>query len=160
MNPANIVPSISFSPDKMLQGRLFSYGDAHCYRLGVNHYQIPVNAAKFPFHNYHHDGAMRVDGNSGNGVTYEPNSFGLFQDQLNFSEPPLSIEGAAEHWNHRENDDYYNQPRALFNLLSAEEHQRMFTRIAAKLSQVPEPIQRHPSHTVYPGASRLRCRCC
>lgn len=135
MNPANIEPGISFSPDKMLQGRLFSYGDAHRYRLGVNHYQIP-------FHNYHRDGAMRVDGNSGNGLTYEPNSFCLFQDQPNFSEPPLSIEGAVEHWNHREDDDYYSQPRALFNLLSAEEHQRMFTRITAELSQVPEPIQR------------------
>ncbi|MGR6816275.1 catalase, partial [Acinetobacter baumannii] len=64
-SPANIVPGISFSPDKMLQGRLFSYGDAHRYRLGVNHHQIPVNAPKCPFHNYHRDGAMRVDGNSG-----------------------------------------------------------------------------------------------
>ncbi|MFF0942481.1 catalase, partial [Proteus mirabilis] len=72
-SPANIVPGISFSPDKMLQGRLFSYGDAHRYRLGVNHHQIPVNAPKCPFHNYHRDGAMRVDGNSGNGITYEPN---------------------------------------------------------------------------------------
>ena len=79
MNPANVVPGISFSPDKMLQGRLFSYGDAHRYRLGVNHHQIPVNGTKCPFHNYHRDGAMRVDGNSGNGATYEPNSFGLFQ---------------------------------------------------------------------------------
>lgn len=93
MNPANVVPGISFSPDKMLQGRLFSYGDAHRYRLGVNHHQIPVNGAKCPFHNYHRDGAMRVDGNSGNGATYEPNSFGLFQEQPDFSEPPLSIEG-------------------------------------------------------------------
>src|SRR3546814_3759106 len=42
-NPTNIVPGIGFSPDKMLQGRLFSYGDAQRYRLGVNHYQIPVN---------------------------------------------------------------------------------------------------------------------
>jgi catalase len=110
--------------------------------LGVNHHQIPVNGAKCPFHNYHRDGAMRVDGNSGNGVTYEPNSFGMFQEQPDFSEPPLSIEGAADHWNHREDDDYYSQPRALFNLLSAEEHQRMFTRIADELSQVPEQIQR------------------
>ena len=101
-----------------------------------------VNGAKCPFHNYHRDGAMRVDGNSGNGATYEPNSFGLFQEQPDFSEPPLSIEGAADHWNHREDDDYYSQPRALFNLLSAEEHQRMFTRIAGELSQVPEHIQR------------------
>ena len=113
MNPANVVPGISFSPDKMLQGRLFSYGDAHRYRLGVNHHQIPVNGAKCPFHNYHRDGAMRVDGNSGNGATYEPNSFGLFQEQPDFSEPPLSIEGAADHWNHREDDDYYSQPRAV-----------------------------------------------
>jgi catalase len=142
LNPANVVPGISFSPDKMLQGRLFSYGDAHRYRLGVNHHQIPVNGAKCPFHNYHRDGAMRVDGNSGNGATYEPNSFGLFQEQPDFREPPLSIEGAADHWNHREDGDYFSQPRALFNLLSAEEHQRMFTRIAGELSQVPEQIQR------------------
>lgn len=79
----------------MLQGRLFSYGDTQRYRLGVNHHQIPVNAPRCPFHNYHRDGAMRVDGNSGNGVTYEPNSFGVFQEQPDFSEPPLSLEGAA-----------------------------------------------------------------
>ena len=64
-NPANIVPGIGFSPDKMLQGRLFSYGDAQRYRLGVNHYQIPVNASKCPYHSFHRDGAMRVDGNYG-----------------------------------------------------------------------------------------------
>ena len=81
MSPANVVPGIGFSPDRMLQGRLFSYGDAHRYRLGVNHHQIPVNAPKCPFHSYHRDGAMRVDGNSGNGATYEPNSFGVFQEQ-------------------------------------------------------------------------------
>ena len=64
-NPANVVPGIGFSPDKMLQGRLFSYGDAQRYRLGVNHHLIPVNAARCPFHSYHRDGAMRVDGNYG-----------------------------------------------------------------------------------------------
>jgi catalase len=64
-NPANIVPGISFSPDKMLQGRLFSYGDAQRHRLGVNHAQIPVNATRCPVHSYHRDGAMRVDGNYG-----------------------------------------------------------------------------------------------
>lgn len=142
MNPGNVVPGIGFSPDKMLQGRLFAYADAHRYRLGVNHHQIPVNGAKCPFHNYHRDGAMRVDGNSSNGVTYEPNSAGLFQQQPDFSEPPLTLEGAAGHWDHREDEDYYSQPRALFLLLSTEEHQRMFNRIAGELSQVPEPIQR------------------
>jgi catalase len=73
-NPANVVPGISFSPDKMLQGRLFSYGDAQRYRLGVNHHQIPVNAPRCPFQSYHRDGAMRVDGNQGGTIGYEPNS--------------------------------------------------------------------------------------
>ncbi|KGT91870.1 catalase [Erwinia typographi] len=141
MSPANVVPGIGFSPDRMLQGRLFSYGDAHRYRLGVNHHQIPVNAPKCPFHSYHRDGAMRVDGNSGNGATYEPNSFNVFQEQPDFSEPPLSLEGAADHWNHREDEDYFSQPRALFHLISEEEHQRMFKRIAGELVQVPEFIQ-------------------
>jgi catalase len=75
-NPANIVPGIGFSPDKMLQGRLFSYGDAQRYRLGVNHHLIPVNAPRCPVHSYHRDGAMRVDGNHGGTLGYEPNSYG------------------------------------------------------------------------------------
>ena len=71
MNPSNIVPGIGFSPDRMLQGRLFSYGDTQRYRLGVNHHQIPVNAPKCPFHNsFHRDGAMRVDGNQGSKLNY------------------------------------------------------------------------------------------
>lgn len=141
MSPANVVPGIGFSPDRMLQGRLFSYGDAHRYRLGVNHHQIPVNKPRCPFHNYHRDGAMRVDGNSGNGPTYEPNSFGVFQEQPDYSEPPLSIEGAADHWNHREDTDYFTQPRALFNLIGEEERQRMYNRIADDIQSVPAFIQ-------------------
>lgn len=140
-SPANVVPGIGFSPDKMLQGRLFSYGDAHRYRLGVNHHQIPVNKPRCPFHNYHRDGAMRIDGNSGNAETYEPNSAGLFQEQPDFSEPPLSVDGAADHWNHRENTDYFSQPRALYELLSDAEHQRMFARIAGELVQAAEETQ-------------------
>lgn len=74
-NPANVVPGISFSPDRMLQGRLFSYGDTQRYRLGVNHHQIPVNRSRCPFLNmYHRDGQMRVDGNHGSTLGYEPNS--------------------------------------------------------------------------------------
>lgn len=141
-SPANIVPGIGFSPDKMLQGRLFSYGDTQRYRLGINHYQIPVNAPRCPFHNYHRDGAMRVDGNSGNTVTYEPNSAGMFQEQPDYSEPPLSIEGAADHWNHREDEDYFSQPRALYKLLDDAEHQRMFQRLAGELIEASEETQK------------------
>ena len=75
-NPANIVPGIGLSPDKLLQGRLFSYGDAQRYRLGVNHHQIPVNAPKVPPHAFHRDGQMRVDGNYGSATHYQPNSYG------------------------------------------------------------------------------------
>ncbi len=68
----NIVEGIGFSPDKMLQGRLFSYGDAQRYRLGVNHNLIPVNQPKCPFHSYHRDGKMRTDDNYGRTLSYEP----------------------------------------------------------------------------------------
>ena len=91
-NPANIVPGIGFSPDKMLQGRLFSYGDAQRYRLGVNHHQIPVNAPRCPGAQLPPRRAMRVDGNHGSTLGYEPNSFGEWQEQPEFAEPPLSLE--------------------------------------------------------------------
>lgn len=140
-NPANVVPGISFSPDKMLQARLFSYGDAQRYRLGVNHSQIPVNAPKCPFHSYHRDGAMRVDGNQGSTIGYEPNSYGQWQEQPDFSEPPLSIEGAADHWNHREDDDYYSQPRALFHLMTPAQQQVLFENTARSVGGAPREIQ-------------------
>jgi catalase len=91
--PTNIIPGIGYSPDRMLQGRLFSYGDAQRYRLGVNHFLIPVNAPKCPFHSYHRGGAMRVDGNYGGTTSYEPNRHGEWQEQPDYSEPPLAING-------------------------------------------------------------------
>jgi catalase len=101
-NPANIVHGLGFSSDKMLQGRPFSYGDAQRYRLGVNHYLIPVNAARCPVNSYHRDGSMRVDGNHGGTLGYEPNSYGEWQEQPDFAEPPLALEAAADHWDLRE----------------------------------------------------------
>jgi catalase len=140
-NPANIVPGVSFSPDKMLQGRLFSYGDAQRYRLGVNHNQIPVNAPKCPFHSYHRDGAMRVDGNLGGATAYEPNTTGEWQDQPDFREPPLSLGGAADHWNHRVDDDYYSQPRALFRLMTPVQQQALFDNTARAMRGVSAPVK-------------------
>jgi catalase len=147
-NPANIVPGIGFSPDKMLQGRLFSYGDAQRYRLGVNHHLIPVNASRCPFHSYHRDGAMRVDGNYGSTLAYEPNSYGEWQEQPDFREPPLSLEGAADHWNHREdNDDYYSQPGNLFRLMNPEQQKVLFENTARAMGDAPKEIKiRHISN--------------
>ncbi|MFH1419696.1 MAG: catalase, partial [Planctomycetota bacterium] len=140
-NPASIVPGIGFSPDKMLQGRLFSYADAQRYRLGVNHHLIPVNASRCPFHSYHRDGAMRVDGNHGSRLGYEPNSYGEWPEQPGFSEPPLSLEGSADHWNHREDDDYYSQPGMLFRLMTAEQQQALFGNTARAMGDAPKEIK-------------------
>ena len=142
-NPGNIVPGIGFSPDKMLQGRLFSYGDAQRYRLGVNHGHIPVNAPKCPMHSYHRDGAMRTDGNFGSTLGYEPNSKGEWQEQPDFSEPPLAINGAADHWNFREDDDdYYSQPGALFRLMSPAQQQVLFENTARSVGGASVEVQR------------------
>jgi len=146
-NPANIVPGIGFSPDKMLQGRLFSYGDAQRYRLGVNHLQIPVNAPRCPVHSYHRDGAMRVDGNFGGTLGYEPNSYGEWQQQPAFTEPPLDLQGAAAHWDHREDKDYYSQPGKLFRLMNGEQKTVLFENTARAMADVPREIKiRHISN--------------
>jgi catalase len=139
--PANVVPGISFSPDKMLQSRLFSYGDAQRYRLGVNHHQIPVNAARCPVHSYHRDGAMRIDGNHGATIGYEPNSKGEWQQQPDFSEPPLSIEGMAGHWDHRVDADYYSQPGALFRLMTPAQQQVLFDNTARSVGGASKEVQ-------------------
>jgi catalase len=147
-NPANIVPGIGFSPDKMLQGRLFSYGDAQRYRLGVNHHLIPVNQARCPVHGYHRDGAMRVDDNHGGTLGYEPNSYGEWQEQPDFREPPLDLDGAADHWNHREDDDdYYSQPGALYRMMSPEQQAVLCENTARNMGDAPREIKiRHISH--------------
>ncbi|KAF1080552.1 MAG: Catalase KatE [Candidatus Rifleibacterium amylolyticum] len=141
-NPASIVPGIGFSPDKMLQGRLFSYGDAQRYRLGVNHHLIPVNKPRCPFHSYHRDGAMRVDGNHGSTLGYEPNSYGEWQQQPEFKEPPLELQGAADHWNFREDDDdYYTQPGNLFRMMSPAQQQVLFDNTGRAMGDAPEEIK-------------------
>ena len=140
-NPANVVPGIGFSPDKMLQGRLFSYGDAQRYRLGVNHQLIPVNAPRVPVHSYHRDGAMRVDGNHGGTLGYEPNSYDEWQQQPDFAEPPLSLEGAADHWNQREDEDYYSQPGKLFRLMSPAQQQVLFENTARAMGDALREIK-------------------
>lgn len=147
-NPANVVPGIGFSPDKMLQGRLFSYGDAQRYRLGVNHNQIPVNAPRCPFNSYHRDGQMRVDNNAGSTLGYEPNSYGKWQEQPEYKEPPLALNGAADHWNFREDDnDYYTQPGKLFRLMSPEQKKVLFENTARSMGDIPKEIKlRHISN--------------
>lgn len=140
--PASVVPGIGFSPDKMLQGRLFSYGDAQRYRLGVNHYQIPVNKPRCPFFNHHRDGAMRVDGNEGSTIHYFPNSYNQWEEQKEYTEPSLPLHGDADHYDFREDDnDYYTQPGNLFRLMTPEKQQILFVNTAAEVGGAERFIQ-------------------
>lgn len=139
-SPSNIVPGIGFSPDKMLQGRIFSYADAHRHRLGTHYESIPVNRPKCPVHHYHRDGQMNTFGGIATGnpdAYYEPNSFSGPVEQPSAKEPPLRISGDADRYNHRIGNDDYSQPRALFNLFDDGQKQRLFSNIAAAMKGVP-----------------------
>ncbi|TCV97209.1 catalase [Luteibacter rhizovicinus] len=139
-SPANVVPGIGYSPDKMLQFRLFSYADAARYRLGVNHESLPVNAPKCPVHNYYRDGQMRFDTNGGGSVNYEPNSFGGPVEKPSVKEPPLKISGDADRYDHRAGNDDYTQAGNLFRLMNASQKQALFNNIAAAMQGVPAAI--------------------
>ena len=140
-SPANMVPGISHSPDKMLQFRIFSYADAHRYRLGVNYESLPVNSPHATQANtYHRDGKMRFDGNGGGSVNYEPNSFdGPMEDKI-YLEPPLEIEGDADRYDHREGNDDYTQAGNLFRLMDKDQQSRLFSNIADAMEGVPQEI--------------------
>jgi catalase len=138
-NPANFVPGIGPSPDKMLQGRLFAYGDTHRYRLGANHTQLPINcphAAKAA--DYLRDGSMRFDGNSGRAKNYEPNSF---DGPVQSNQPlwaPITVEGstgAQAQERHREDNDFV-QAGALYRVMDEAAKERLVANIAAGLAQV------------------------
>ena len=146
-SPSNIVPGIGFSPDKMLQARIFSYADAHRYRIGTHYEMLPVNRPKNAVHTYHADGPMRFDAPKGTDAYYEPNSFGGPKEDQRFAEPPLKISGDANRYNHRDGNDDYTQPGDLFRLMTMEQQQRLFKNIAAAMAGVPEEIvQRQLAH--------------
>jgi catalase len=151
--PNNLVPGIGASPDKMLQGRLLAYQDAHRYRVGTNANQLPVNAAKCPVHHYQRDGAMagacpmHASKNvQGAGVNFYPN------DRINagapsplpaVAEPPMPVEQAA--WIRRyglsAEEDHYSQAGDLFRLMDDGEKTRLTMTIAEGLIQADESVQ-------------------
>jgi len=140
-SPSNVVPGIGFSPDKMLQARIFSYADAHRHRLGTHYDALPVNAPKCPVHNYHKDGQMRFFPNNPNpDAYYEPNSFEGPVENPTVAEPPLKITGDADRFDHRDGNDDYGQPRALFNLFDKSQKSRLFSNIAEAMQGVPDFI--------------------
>ena len=140
-DPAEMVPGIGPSPDRMLQARLFAYGDAHRYRLGINHTLIPVNRPKgiegVP-QNYGRDGLMRVDDNGKGSKNYEPNSFdGPVQtsEPYDFALPLSGATGSQPHPAHAEDTDFA-QAGALYRLMPEDAKVRLIGNIAGSLAQV------------------------
>lgn len=121
--PSNTIPGIGLSPDKMLQGRILAYPDAHRYRLGVNYEQLPVNRPIVPVHNHQRDGFMALDGNGGSAPNYFPNSYDNIEPDKEYREPPISLESdVADIWDRNKNDDdHYSQPGTLFRKVMTDQ---------------------------------------
>ena len=142
-SPSNIVPGISFSPDKMLQARIFSYPDAQRYRIGTHYAQLSVNCPISEINTYVVGGAM----NNGmyeldDKAYYEPNSFGGGKEDRSLLEPDINLEGAMQRYDHRaEDQDYYSQPRALFALMNDSQKSQLFSNIAESMAGVSEVIK-------------------
>lgn len=141
-SPSNIVPGIGFSPDKVLQARIFSYADAHRYRLGTHYESLPINQPKCPVHHYHKDGTMNAFGQRTGDVDayYEPNSMGGAVQDPSQAEPPLKISGDADRYNHRDGNDDYAQPRALHDLMDDGQRARLYMNTAEAMAGVDDAI--------------------
>ena len=150
--PAHVVPGIGFSPDKFLQGRLFVYGDAQRYRLGVNHNLIPVNQAKgvdVGVADYHRDGFMRTDGNYGGAPAYSPNSAGVWTAQPEVMEPPLDIGGAMWNYDPKDDptDDCFRAGGDLWRVMNEKQKSTLITNTAGDIAQCTVNIKyRHAVH--------------
>lgn len=139
-SPSNVVPGISFSPDKMLQARIFSYPDAHRYRVGTHYEMLPVNRPIVEVNTYHADGSMNYEIKEPTDAYYEPNSFNGPIEDKSFAEPAFETGDVADRYNHRIGNDDFSQPRALFELMSANQKEQLFSNIAAAMDTVPRNI--------------------
>jgi catalase len=146
--PSNIVPGVGLSPDRMLQGRVFAYADAHRYRVGTNHQQLPVNAPLSPVNNHQRDGAMTFGSNGGAAPNYEPNSYANAPKQMpGQAEPALALSGSADRFDHREDTDYYSHAGALFRLMSEQQQMLLISNIVNAMAGVSvDVVQRQLQH--------------
>ena len=150
-SPSNLVPGIGASPDKMLQGRLFAYADAHRYRIGANHQQLPINRPQCPVHHYQRDGAMAgiecpyAGHNQSSKVNFYPNdraSEGAPVPDPSVAEPPMPLEEQAwtKAYDSRDSDNY-SQAGDLYRLMSEEQKLQLIGNIVGGLSQASDSIQ-------------------
>lgn len=134
-SPGTLVPGVDVSPDKMLQGRLFAYHDAHRYRVGANHQALPINRARNEVKNYQRDGQMRFDDNGGKSVYYEPNSFGGPTETPENKQAAYPVSGVAESVAYDHND-HYTQAGDLYRLMSEEQRAHLVSNIVAAMKPV------------------------
>lgn len=146
--PSNTVPGVGLSPDRMLQGRVFAYADAHRYRVGTNHQQLPVNAPLSPVHTYQRDGTMAIGTNGGATPNYEPNSLPNSPKQApEYAEPALALSGSADRYDHRLDSDYFSQAGALFRLMTPVQQALLMSNISGAIKGVSnEVVQRQLQH--------------
>jgi len=141
--PVHMVPGIEPSPDKMLQGRLFSYADTHRHRLGVNYQQIPINC---PYRtrviNGQRDGFMSVNGNQGNRRNYEPHSFGHYREDRTVAQAPYQVNGLVQRYAVRHPNDDFAQPGALYRkVLKPVDREHLVSNIVGHLKNAARDIQ-------------------
>jgi catalase len=141
--PGNLVPGIAASPDKMLQGRLFSYHDTHLHRLGPNYHLLPVNAPKNANENsYQRDGSMRTDPNGGGGPNYWPNSFHGPEPDISAKEPPIEISGQADRYQYTHPNDDFVQPGNLYrDVMTDQDRENLVGNIVSHLVGAQKRIQ-------------------
>ena len=139
-SPSNVVPGVSFSPDKMLQARIFSYPDAHRYRVGTHYEMLPVNRPIVDVNTYHADGSMNYEIKEPTDAYYEPNSFGGAVEDVSFAEPAFETGDMADRYNHRDGNNDFVQVTALFNLMSDNQKEQLFSNIAEAMGGVPRNI--------------------
>ncbi|MGE8203370.1 catalase KatA [Heyndrickxia sp. NPDC080065] len=134
-SPGNLVPGVDVSPDKMLQGRLFAYADAHRYRVGANHNQLPINRPKNEVNHYQRDGFMASGNNGGRSVYYEPNSFGGPAESPEDKRAAYAVSGIADSVAY-DHFDHYTQAGDLYRLLNEEERTRLVENIVGAMKPV------------------------
>ena len=142
LSPANIVPGLGFSPDKMLQGRLFAYHDAQLYRVGTNHQHLPVNRPRCPVHHQQRDGSMAGSAGDPNGSSaaqnYAPvDARGSAPQGFGHGDAGWPLDGAAARYDERGESDDFTQAGNLFRLLPADEQERLTSNIANAMRGVP-----------------------
>jgi catalase len=140
LSPSNVVPGMGYSPDKMLQGRLFAYHDAQLYRVGTNHQHLPVNAPRCPSTTSSATARWRSS-NGGAAQNYGTvEAAGTQAHGMGHGEPALALHGGAARYDGRGTEDDYTQAGNLFRLMPAQEKQNLFDNLAGPMSQVSDEI--------------------